>query len=360
MNKIKNITIAFGFVVTISMVFILNIIAKDKNISITERRTLATFPKITLDNVMSGKVTDDFEKYVSDQFIARDFFRGIKSFNSFNIYRQKDNNKLFERYGAIYKIYYPLNKNNIVKAANKINEVYNSYLKGMNVYYSIIPDKNYYLKDNNHIKIDYEELEYIMNSKIRDIKYISIKNELDLSDYYSTDLHWKQEEIVDVANKIQNEMGILQNNKIQYKKIYEGEYYGTYYGQLAIKTNPDKMYVLSNDTIEKCITYNYETKTQSGVYNRKSTIDKYDIYLSGATPIVSIENLNNFSGRELIIFRDSFGSSIAPLFIENYHKITLIDLRYISSKMLNQYIKFENQDVLFIYSTLILNQNIFK
>ena len=58
------------------------------------------------------------------------------------------------------------------------------------------------------------------------------------------------------------------------------------------------------------------------------------------------------------MFRDSFGSSIAPLFMENYNKITLIDLRYISSDILNNYIKFENQDVLFLYSVVILNQNI--
>ena len=91
MNKIKNIIIAFGFVVTISMVFILNIIAKDKNISITERRTLATFPKITLDNVMSGKVTDDFEKYV-EEYPCEDFSE---------IYRRMKQEREIHRKGRI-------------------------------------------------------------------------------------------------------------------------------------------------------------------------------------------------------------------------------------------------------------------
>lgn len=61
-----------------------------------------------------------------------------------------------------------------------------------------------------------------------------------------------------------------------------------------------------------------------------------------------------------MLFRDSFGSSIAPLLLENYSQITLIDLRYISKDVLEDYIEFDKQDVLFLYSTLVLNQNILK
>ena len=62
----------------------------------------------------------------------------------------------------------------------------------------------------------------------------------------------------------------------------------------------------------------------------------------------------------MILFRDSFGSSLVPLLLDNYRKITLVDIRYISSKILEQYIDFNGQDVLFLYSSLVLNQNIFK
>ena len=61
--------------------------------------------------------------------------------------------------------------------------------------------------------------------------------------------------------------------------------------------------------------------------------------------------------RELVIFRDSFGSSLAPLLIEDYAKITLVDIRYIQSDFLGQFIEFDGQDVLFIYGTTILNDS---
>ena len=57
------------------------------------------------------------------------------------------------------------------------------------------------------------------------------------------------------------------------------------------------------------------------------------------------------------IFRDSFASSLAPLLIEGYSKITLIDIRYMRSKDIEKYVKIENQEVLFLYSTLVLNNS---
>lgn len=83
------------------------------------------------------------------------------------------------------------------------------------------------------------------------------------------------------------------------------------------------------------IPFNYETKEKGKVYDLrkyKNLKDKYDIYLSGPTSLISIENPNADNDKELLLFKDSFGSSIAPLLIEHYRKITLIDLRYINSE----------------------------
>ena len=57
------------------------------------------------------------------------------------------------------------------------------------------------------------------------------------------------------------------------------------------------------------------------------------------------------------IFRDSFGSSIAPLLSEGYAKITLVDIRYLRADLLERFIEFKNQDVLFLYSTSVLNHS---
>ena len=63
-------------------------------------------------------------------------------------------------------------------------------------------------------------------------------------------------------------------------------------GSIIFDTEANKMYILLNDTLNNCTTYNYETKKTGKIYDKKTTQDKYDIYLSGATPIISIENKN--------------------------------------------------------------------
>ena len=359
-ERTKNIIITIGFVVILIGVFLTNIIAKDKQISTTERRKLAQLPEISVSKIINGDVTSKWEDYVADQFVARDLFRTIKSVWNINIFKQKDNNNLFIKDEAIYKMEYPLSDKNIEKSADRINEVYEKYLKNMNVYYSIIPDKNYYLENDDHLKIDYENLKEIMANKLNQMNYIDIWDNLELKDYYKTDLHWKQENLQNVVKTIQKGMNLAKTEEANYAIEDMGDFYGTYYGQLGMNLPADKLYILTNDTIENSITYNYENKKTGKVYQQSTSADKYDIYLSGATPIISVENPNARNDKGLLLFRDSFGSSLAPLLLENYSKITMIDLRYISSKMLGEFIEFENQDVLFLYSTVVLNQNVLK
>ncbi|MBQ5885563.1 MAG: hypothetical protein IIW79_04055 [Clostridia bacterium] len=73
-----------------------------------------------------------------------------------------------------------------------------------------------------------------------------------------------------------------------------------------------------------------------------------------------IENEAATTDKELIIFRDSFGSSIAPYFAEGYKSVTLVDIRYISPQTVANFVDFENKDVLFLYSTSVLNINAIK
>lgn len=359
-DKTKNIIVTIGFVVILILVFIINIIVKDKQISTTERRKLAQFPEITIKNLLNGQTAEDLEDYAVDQFVARDFFREIKAFSSIEILKQKDNNKLFEKDNAIYKMEYPLNEKYVQKSAEKISQVYDKYLKGMDVYYVIIPDKNYYLENDDHLKMDYNKLKEIMQNELSEIDYIDIWNDLTLDDYYRTDIHWKQENLSNVIKTIQNEIQLTNGVNSSYTIQEAGDFYGTYYGQLGVNVPPDTIYLLTNNIIENCTVYNYENRKTTRVYEESKTADRYDIYLSGATPLITINNPSAKNDKELLLFRDSFGSSIAPLLLENYSKITLIDLRYISSNLLEQYIDFENQDVLFLYSTLILNQNVLK
>lgn len=231
----------------------------------------------------------------------------------------------------------------------------------MNVYYAIIPDKNYFVAaQNGYPRLDYRRLVELMNLKINNMKYIDLFNCLTLSDYYRTDLHWRQERLQPVVAQLARKMGLSPKlSSKQYDSVAEYPFYGAYFGQAALPLEPDNLIYLTNEIIEDAVVYNYDRKEHHKVYEveKFGQIDSYDLFLSGAVSLLTIENPHAQSDKELIIFRDSYGSSLAPLLLAEYQKITLIDLRYITTQKVGEFIDFNDQDVLFLYNTLILNNS---
>ena len=81
------------------------------------------------------------------------------------------------------------------------------------------------------------------------------------------------------------------------------------------------------------------------------------MFLSGGAAVLEISNPAGQKGRELIVFRDSFGSSMVPLLINDYETVWVLDTRYVNPALLGNFVDFHGQDVLFLYSTLILNSS---
>ena len=192
------------------------------------------------------------------------------------------------------------------------------------------------------------------------MNYIDITPLLSADDYYKTDTHWKQENITDIAEYLATEMGT--NVKSDYKvNTLDNPFYGVYAGQYAIPVKPDTIKYLTNNTIDNCIVTYYDTGMPEvrEMYNMDKAYSKdpYEMFLSGAAPLITIENPNAKTDKELVMFRDSFGSSLAPLLAEGYSKITVVDARYMQSSFVGSFVDFENCDVLFIYSTALLNNS---
>ena len=351
-EKIKNIIVSLLFSSFIITIFIINLIKKDDEISISERRKLEQFPDISTKTVFDGTFFKKFDSYVNDQFIKRDGLRLIKA--NIELKTRGNYKNLYIYNGYIIEQLYPLNEKSVLNFTNKVKEIKDLYLKNNNIYISVVPDKNYFVNDNN-LKLDYDKLINIVNSEI-DAKYIDLFNILSLDNYYITDSHWKEETLREIVKKFSKEMDFDVNNNYIEKEITS--FKGVYASRLPINVKEDKIKILINDTINSSIVYNYETGKNEGIYNlnKSNSLDKYDIYLSGSVSLLKITT-NNQSNKRLIIFRDSYGSSITPLFTEGYKEIIVVDTRYISPKLLANYIDFNSADVLFLYSTSLINNS---
>lgn len=329
--------------------------------SSTERRKLNQFPELTMETVLEGKFMTSFEKYTLDQFPLRDELRSLKAWVSQNIFKKADNNDIYVYDGYAVKMEYPMKEEALLHAADRFENVYEKYLKdnGGQIYLSIIPDKNYFLAGSSgHLSMDYERAYEVMQKQMPYAKYIDITQLLEIDDYYKTDVHWRQEEIVDAAEKIGSAMGITLSGNYEIKTL-EKDFYGVYFGQSALNLPGEKLNYLTNDILEQCTVYNYENNKTIGIYDleKASGNDGYEIYLSGPVSLMKVENPNAATQKELVVFRDSFGSSLVPLLAEGYQSITLIDIRYIQSDFLSNFVDFRDKDVLFLYSMTILNSS---
>lgn len=287
----------------------------------------------------------------------------------FNIIKlnKKDNVNTEEKYyiqsGAIYEKTGDINKSAVENNISKINSICDKYLNNMNIYFSIIPDKEYYLKKS--INTEFVEIENTVISNLnKRTKYFSIKDLLSLEDFYKTDMHWKQENMQDIVENIEKELDADIKSDIDYEVESLGDFFGSYYTKIENNNIlSDELKYLNNSVIKNCKVYNEETKTEEKIYNLEKVNEsknKYDLFLSGATAITTITNEKANTDKKLILFRDSFGSSIAPLLVKDYKEIILIDIRYVNSTILENYInfnKYKEADVLFLYSSRVINKS---
>lgn len=329
----------------------------------SERRALAALPKLNTETITSGKFMSEFETYTLDQFPFRDIFRGIKSFSTLYLFQEAEVNDLYIYDGYVTKAEYPLVQPMLDNAAKKFQFLYNNYMadKDVNVYLSIVPDKNYFAGAKDHqLSMDYETLVSSMREQVPYMKYIDIFDGLSLENYYYTDTHWKQETLLPTAQTLANAMGVEIATEYTTNTLTV-DFEGVYYGQLALPLKPDTLQYLTNDMLDACIVTSYNTGKPviKEMYDlsKADSKDPYEMYLCGNDALVTIENPSATTDKELIIFRDSFTSSIAPLLATGYSKVTLVDIRYINSAMLGAFIEFNNQDVLFLYSSLVLNSS---
>jgi len=358
-ERTKNIVITCLFSIVFLGFFGVNILKKDQDVSEQERRRLKQFPAMSMERILDTTFMEDFNKYTVDQFVFRDEFRSLKAYTELDLFRKKDYNDLFVHDGHVFKILYPLNEAGIKISTNKMNAIYDTYLAGKeNVYYGIIPDKNYYLSDDlGYLKLDYDRFVSLVQSGVKDMHYIDLFDTLSLDSYFKTDIHWRQDKLFGTARRIGDAMQIPVAGFDSYRETKVPGFKGAYYGQIAKLIATDTLVYLSNEALDRTTVYRADTGTFGGIYDldKLSGIDKYDVFLSGAVPFLEINNLDATTDRELIIFRDSFGSSLAPLLVESYQQVTLVDIRYISTDYLAELVEFKDQDVLFLYSVNILN-----
>lgn len=247
-------------------------------------------------------------------------------------------------------------------AALKFQQLYDSYLTGNDghIYLSVVPDKgSFTAPPEGYTPASAQETADTLLAQLDFVQYVDIAPGLTLEDYYRTDPHWRQECLVATAQTLAQAMDVPLAGDFQENAI-DVPFYGAYAEKAGEPLVADTLRYLTGEVLDACTVYDYETDAREPLYDLAAvdTDTPYDLYLQGSRSLLRIDSPLSATDRTLVVFRDSFGSSLIPLLAESYRTIYAVDIRYLSSQMVGRFLSFDgSEDVLFLYSTLVLQNS---
>lgn len=349
MKRKASIATAAVFLAVLFGFSLLHLALPDREVSRSERRRLAQLPPL------SSGFSDKLEEYMLDQFPLREQLRTVNSLVRLYGLGQADIHGIYLQGGGAFRMDGPLQEKQVRHAAAVFSAVQEKYFPSLPAHYVIVPDKNA-KAETGRPRLDTETMRGIVREALPGMTEIDIWDLLSADDYYKTDPHWRQERLLPVAAAICKALGADAPGTFTEKTL--SPFYGAYYGQAALPMAPDTLtYLESADTKAAEVT-GPELDGAQPVYRPEllDGTDGYDVFLSGAQAVLTVTSPNVHNGRHLVLFRDSFGSSLAPLLLGSFERITLVDLRYISAARLADYADLSDAtDVLYLCSTAVWN-----
>ena len=269
---------------------------------------------------------------------------------------------------GVYRLEKGLDEKSIDRAIGKFQKFAEDYCgESERVFLALIPSKNGYLNaENGHLN----EAEFAILQSVYDKwgrNFIDLSVCLDLEDYYRTDPHWRQEALgfvlrelgaaLEFDTDIVDDDGVLTENWTE--EVLTTEYIGVY-GDEVDGVPAEEMTVLRHPDMEGYIVRNGETGEEMPLYDTEKLTerDPYELFVGGPLSLVTIENPNAGNDRHLVVVRDSFGSALLPLLAQSYAKVTAVDIRYMMPAMVGNFVDFTDADVLFLYSSTVINNSI--
>jgi len=268
---------------------------------------------------------------------------------------------IYVKDGAGYSVYYYDQEaaDTYIAAMNKAAE----RLDGVAAVYSIMSPANSIMLDEEEEKVlggsdQRETLAYLSSRFDSRVKSIDIIDDLaahrDEYLYFYTDHHWTQKGAYYAYLAFCKAKGIKPVTLEQRTFKDLGEFRGTYYDTVASMgdARPDTVEAyLPNGTNELTYDEYGETITAAIVDEGAAEWDppyKYSAFIQGDQVLETIHNPAITDGSSCLVVKDSYGCAFAPLLVDNYENLYIIDFRYTDENICD-FAKANNiQDVIFM------------
>lgn len=330
----------------------------------TENRVLAQRPQINAAAILNGEFEADYEEYLTDQFVLRDDWIGLKTNlerlllkkESKDIYFAEDGYLIEKHTGAFNS---DMAARNITALAQFIRQIQQPF-GAEHITVMIVPNAVEILADKlPPFAPPSGETDYLnqLAQSLPEGVWFDTEGILKEHDqeplYYQTDHHWKTL----AAFYTYQQWAAAQGYRVPELSDYNIEtvtdsFEGTIQSKLGIKT--------AGDTIElflplKEVIYTVHREDgkmpENSLYDDSAldTKDKYAVYFGGNQGLLQI-NTKAEGNRSILIIKDSYANCFIPFMLEEFKQIDILDLRYDRQRLSNRIAEGEYTDILFLYN----------
>ena len=361
-RKNHSLIIIIFFAAVLFSLSLLDVVTPDRTYSDTENRQLSSAPKLTFKTLVDGKYSSDYEEYINDQFILRDFWIDVKSYTESLLGKTENNGIVYGKNGYMFEKYYSVSDRRIKNNLNFINQFTAEYAVDTTVV--IVPNSYMILADKlpkgleNADQQPYIDEIYSSLDSAKGLDVAPVLSEhSDEYIYYRTDHHYTTYGAYLVYCEYMESIGEEPASLETFTANEAADFYGTHFSKTKYHAaQPDV--ITYYDIPGKEVTVN--NQPVDGIYDTEkfSQRDKYAAFLHGnnsLTVIRSTEEKENPT--RLLLIKDSFGNEIAPFLSASFDEVYIVDPRYTEIPLSSVMEEVEFDRVLILYNFMNFAQD---
>lgn len=346
----KNRSLIIIFAALLAILAIADLFNPEQSFSAQENRFLTQKPRFTINALLRGDYTQEYESYVNDQFIMRNAWIRLKAISESFLGKQENNGIIYGREG--YSFAKRLHNNDEQLTSNAA-ALY-SLQQSSNAYIALIPSAPSIIKDKlpAHAPVaDEKDLQASLFGQARLIDLFGILSAHSKEYiYYRTDHHWTTLGAYYAYTAIAEAMGLEPLGLDSLEYFDTPDFLGSHYRKTQRETGSSdtiRLYSLPFTDIE------INNQTKDGLYDlpQLAKEDKYAALLYGNNALTVIKSPAQEGKKgSLLLIKDSFGNSLAPFFLANYESVTMLDLRYFNAPISAWLAANQYDDILALYN----------
>lgn len=359
-NAVINIVLIAG---SLGLLTVLSLFKEDRKFSENENRLLEQKPEFTVNALLDGEYTKDYETYVTDQFIGRDELIAMKTYSDIclgkkdikGVYLGKDHYLLEKHVPDSVR---PEKEEERLKLLAELQKFCRDRDGEGTFRVLLVPTADEILKDKLPANAPvYDQSAFLrrVRDTVGDEDYVdaeqALRNHKEEYIYYRTDHHWTTLGAYYGYCAWAESMGIRPLSQEEFRiRTVTDSFLGTLHSKINISVPPDEIRIYEpKKEPEYRVYYDLSDEAKDTLYEEKhlDTKNKYGFFLDDNHALIEIDtNVNN--GKELLIVKDSYSNCMVPFLAMHYDKIYVLDLRFYRSGLYDMIEK--DTDVLVLYN----------